>query len=108
MNNLQQIQTSGVFPLNSKKTEVPESQLKNKSQNLLAGLIPDDVFETLQEHGLLDEKAIRDYHIRNIYKEFRRTMTTAIAIEKIQQLYPYLQFDTIRKLVYKVGGKKRG
>ncbi len=51
---------------------------------------------------LLDEKAIRDYKIRQMYKDMRREMSAGEAIDKIQEMFPYLQFDTIRKIVYQV------
>ncbi len=75
--------------------------------NLLSDLVSDDVFQTLQEQGLLNDKAIRDYHIRKSFKEFRKDMSTSEAIEKLQQLYPYLQFDTLRKIVYQLTSKKK-
>ncbi|MGB9696920.1 MAG: hypothetical protein ACP5P3_06100 [Ignavibacteria bacterium] len=75
---------------------------KSKSENPLSDLIPDEVFNTLRKYKLLDEKAIRDYRIRQMYKEMRREMSAGEAIDKIQEMFPYLQFDTIRKIVYQV------
>lgn len=75
---------------------------KNKSDNPLSDLISDEVFNTLRKYKLLDEKAIRDYRIRQMYKEMRREMSAGEAIDKIQEMFPYLQFDTIRKIVYQV------
>ena len=78
--------------------------LKQKSNNThpLRELIDDDVFETVKKFKLLDEKAIRDYKIRQMYKDMRREMSAGEAIDKIQEMFPYLQFDTIRKIVYQV------
>jgi hypothetical protein len=58
--------------------------------NPLAELISDEVYEILESHNLLSEKGIRDYQIR----------------QKFREDYPYLQFDTIRKIVYKLNTKR--
>ncbi|MFW5973599.1 MAG: hypothetical protein ACOCTG_06365 [Bacteroidota bacterium] len=69
--------------------------------NPLSELISDDVFHRLAEHNLLNEKSIRDYQIRKRFREMRRSaIATNDAIEMLQDDYPYLQFDTIRKIVY--------
>ena len=69
--------------------------------NPIQELINDDVFLTLSKHGLLDEKAIRDYIIRNKFHELRqKRISTGDAIDSLRGEYPYLQFDTIRKIVY--------
>ena len=80
----------------------PTTKSKSKSDNPLSELINDDVFNTLKKYKLLDEKAIRDYKIRQMYKDMRRELSAGEAIDKIQELFPYLQFDTIRKIVYQV------
>lgn len=71
-------------------------------QNPLDDLIDDKTFSLLNDQGLLSDKAIRDYQIRRIFKEMRRTMSAGDAIDKIRDLHPYLQFDTVRKIVYKI------
>ncbi|MBN1632778.1 MAG: hypothetical protein JW917_01275 [Ignavibacteria bacterium] len=80
----------------------PVIKQKNLNTNPLSDLIDDDVFEKLKKYKLLDEKAIRDYKIRQMYKDMRREMSAGEAIDKIQEMFPYLQFDTIRKIVYQV------
>jgi len=80
----------------------PVIKPKNSNTNPLNDLISDDVFEKLKKYKLLDEKAIRDYKIRQMYKDMRREMSAGEAIDKIQEMFPYLQFDTIRKIVYQV------
>ncbi len=112
LEKLQSRQVGGVLPLtkitpqesNHRELSDPEDTLDN---NVLSDLVSDEIYYALQEHGLFDEKAIRDYHIRKSFKEFRKTMNTTFAIEKLQQLYPYLQFDTLRKIVYRVGNRKK-
>ena len=76
--------------------------VKSKSDNPLSELIDDNVYNTLKKYKLLDEKAITDYKISQMYKEMRRELSAGVAIDKIQELFPYLQFDTIRKIVYQV------
>ena len=72
--------------------------------NPLAGLISDEVYALLNEHNLLSEKAIRDYQIRQQFRKMRRQDIPAYeAIEQLREQYAYLQFDTIRKIVYGLG-----
>ena len=74
--------------------------------NPLNGLISSDVYAVLAEHNLLSEKGIRDYKIRQEFRELReREVPASEAIEELRDRYPYLQFDTIRKIVY--GPRKR-
>lgn len=76
-------------------------------QNPLSGLIGDEVYELLETHNLLNEKGVRDYQIRQRFREMRSDEVPAYdAIEALREEYPYLQFDTIRKIVYKLNGKR--
>ena len=76
-------------------------------RNPLSGLIGDDVYEVLETHNLLNEKGVRDYQIRKRFREMRTEDVPAYdAIESLRDEYPYLQFDTIRKIVYKLNGKR--
>ena len=68
--------------------------------NPLAELIDDETYALLQKHGVLYEKAIRDHQIRKAYRQIKPGMSSSSAIEKIRESYPYLQFDTIRKIIY--------
>ncbi|RFM23223.1 MAG: hypothetical protein D0433_12130 [Candidatus Thermochlorobacter aerophilum] len=71
-------------------------------RNPIRELVSDDVFIKLRQNRLIDEKQLRDYHIRQLFKAAReRKLSAADAIEYVQKEYPYLQFDTIRKIVYK-------
>ena len=79
--------------------------VKSKTDNPLIELIDDETYNNLKKYKLLDEKAIRDYKIRQMYKDMRREMSAGEAIDKIQEMFPYLQFDTIRKIVYQVSKK---
>lgn len=75
-------------------------------QNPLRGLISADVYAVLAEHNLLSEKGIRDFVIRSEFRDLRdRDVPASEAIEELRDRYPYLQFDTLRKIVY--GLRKR-
>lgn len=72
-----------------------------QTANPLAELINDDVYNLLHSRGLIDEKSVRDYIIRKKFKALRaKKVSASEAIENLRNEYPYLQFDTIRKIVY--------
>lgn len=78
-------------------------QVKSKIENPLSDLISDEVYELLSSKGLIDEKSVRDYQIRTKFKQLRATKVSASdAIDALREEYPYLQFDTIRKIVYQI------
>lgn len=70
-------------------------------RNPLSELISDDIYNLLNSRGLIDEKSVRDYIIRKKFKTLRsKKVSASDSIEAIRAEYPYLQFDTIRKIVY--------
>ena len=69
--------------------------------NPLGDIVPDEIYQMLEEHKLLNEKGVRDYKIRKQFKSMRNQDVPAYeAIEELREQHPYLQFDTIRKIVY--------
>ncbi len=77
--------------------------VKARIENPLSDLISDEVYELLSSKGLIDEKSVRDYQIRMKFKQLRANKVSASdAIDTIREEYPYLQFDTIRKIVYQI------
>ncbi|MEW5841790.1 MAG: hypothetical protein AB1775_00850 [Bacteroidota bacterium] len=79
-----------------------ESSSKNEI-NPLSDLIPDNTFKVLENKGLLNKKSLRDHVIRKKFLELKQNDVTMVeAIETIRKEYPYLQFDTIRKIVYQI------
>lgn len=77
--------------------------MKSKNLNPIPELITDELFVRLKEHNLIDEKALRDYLIRKKFRELRAQKVSAgDAIDYIREEHPYLQFDTIRKIVYQI------
>lgn len=76
---------------------------KYAKQNPLADLISDEIYELLDSRGLINEKSVRDYQIRKKFKTLREQKVSASdAIDRLREDYPYLQFDTIRKIVYQL------
>ena len=79
---------------------------KEDCLNPLAGIVSHATYEKLSEHNLLHDKAVRDYHMRRTFRALRREGVSAQeAIAQIRETYAYLQFDTIRKIVYNVNGR---
>ena len=75
--------------------------LNQVQHNPLADLISNEVYEALISRGLINETSVRDRDIRKKFKLMRANKITAgDAIEALREEYPYLQFDTIRKIVY--------
>ena len=78
-----------------------EAELAKTLSNPLSDLISDDIFELLFSRGLIHERAVRDYRIRMKFKALRaQKVRTGDAIDSLREEYPYLQFDTIRKIVH--------
>ena len=76
-------------------------QLEDNLDNPIPDLINDDIYELLNSRGLINHKSVRDYQIRKKFKSLRATKLSASdAIDILREDYPYLQFDTIRKIVY--------
>ena len=69
--------------------------------NPLADLISNEVYELLTSKGLINETSVRDREIRKKFRMLRANkMNSGDAIDALREEYPYLQFDTIRKIVY--------
>lgn len=74
-----------------------------KYHNPISDLVSDEIFELLNKHGLINEKSVRDHMIRKRFDDIKNNNHNASeAIEIIRKDYPYLQFDTIRKIVYQI------
>ncbi len=68
--------------------------------NPLKSHIPDAVFEFLVKNNLLYEKGVRDFKIRQRFNHLKSEYSTQRSIELLQSEYPYLQYETIRKIIY--------
>lgn len=83
-----------------------QASIDQNGYNPLAELITDEVYDLLEEHNLFNEKSVRDYQIRRKFRSMRANEIPAYdAIEQLRDDYPYLQFDTIRKIVYKLNSR---
>jgi hypothetical protein len=68
--------------------------------NPLKSHLSDSTFEFLIKNELLREKGVRDFKIRNAFQNLKQEVSTQRAIEILQEEYPYLQHETIRKIIY--------
>ncbi len=73
--------------------------------NPVPDLVPDEFYEILRAHDLISEKGIRDHIIRKAFKAMRdeQALKSCEALARLQTVYPYLQVDTIRKIIYRIG-----
>jgi len=75
----------------------------SENKNPLSEFISDEVYTLLASKKLINEKSLRDYQIRKKFKTLRRNNINACdAIDIIRNDHPYLQFDTVRKIVYDI------
>lgn len=85
-----------------------QAAIDHEVSNPLSGLVTDEVYQILDEHDLLSEKGVRDFQIRQKFRAMRRSnVSAAEAIERLRDDYAYLQFDTIRKIVYRMNTSRR-
>ncbi|SRR5579883_820136 len=84
---------------------VPAAPANDEHGNPVADLIPDEVYQLLRSNDLISEKGVRDYMIRRTFKAMRenKAIKSSEALERLQAIYPYLQIDTIRKIIYRIG-----
>lgn len=80
--------------------------MRPSEYNPLREIVSADVYAALAEHNLLNEKGVRDYRIRQEFRALRdEDVSASEALERLCDRYAYLQFDTLRKIVY--GLRKR-
>jgi hypothetical protein len=74
--------------------------------NPIPELLSDELFMLLDSHDLFDTTKIRNYKMRKEYKSLREMhLKQCDAIELMLKDYPYLQFESIKKIV--VSGERR-
>ena len=75
--------------------------IRKELTNPISDLISDEIYDLLLSKGLINDRAVRDYIIRKKFKSLRaQKLRTGDAIDTLREEYPYLQFDTIRKIVH--------
>jgi hypothetical protein len=96
--------THGLAPFVDLEQNPYAAHTNSRESNPVAELIPDEVYILLRSNDMINEKAVRDYVIRRAFRELRQQqhVKTTEAIEKIKEIYPYLQLDTIRKIIYRI------
>jgi hypothetical protein len=78
-----------------------EIKPKEEGINPLSDLISNEIYDLLYSRGFLNETSLRDRIIRKRFKSLRmKKYRVSDAIEIIREDYPYLQFETIRKIVH--------
>ena len=71
--------------------------------NPIYQIVSDELYSTLLQLNLLNKKVLRDFQIKRRYLELRKSgFRSADAIDRILEEYAYLQFDTVRKIIYSV------
>jgi len=79
-----------------------EHNINSEHDNPLADLISDEIFQLLSTRGLINQRSVRNYHIRKRYQSFRdANLSVSDCIDRLRSEYPYLQYDTIRKIIYR-------
>ncbi len=83
----------------------PAQAPSDAGPNPVSELIPDEIYQVLRSNDLINEKGVRDYIIRRSFKAMReeQELKSSEALERLQAIYPYLQIDTIRKIIYRIG-----
>jgi hypothetical protein len=77
------------------------SNYSKEISNPISDLVSDEIWDLLNSKGLINERSVRDYIIRRRFKILRsQKVRTGDAIDTLRSEYPYLQFDTIRKIVH--------
>ena len=75
--------------------------LESVFANPISDLISDEIYYLLKDKNLINEKNLRDYQIKKKFRDLRsKSFSSTEAIESIRHDYPYLQFDSIRKIIY--------
>lgn len=70
------------------------------SGNPLEKYLEDDLFNLLLKKGFLNERAIRDLYIKNRYNQLKIKSRPKVIFQNIQEEFPYLSVETIRKIIY--------
>lgn len=72
-----------------------------ETRNVLSNLISDEIYFLLQKNNFFDKVEVRNYVIRQDYHFLRgKGVSTEKCVEKLQNQYPYLSYDTVKKIAY--------
>jgi hypothetical protein len=71
--------------------------------NPISEFIPENLYFDLLKKGFLNERAIRDYYLKKKYYTLRSRYTPQDIFSLLQEEFPYICKDTIRKIIYTRG-----
>lgn len=78
-----------------------ELNFNELEKNPLNDLINKETYDLLMNKGLFNETSVRDWLIRKKFKSLRtKKIKVSDAIDLLRESYPYLQFETLRKIVH--------
>jgi hypothetical protein len=85
---------------NRKNTMAQKKVTLLPDTNPLADIISDKAYQELYRRGLLNKLGVRNHRIKNIVAYQKSMgMEEADAIDKARESFPYLIFETVRKIV---------
>ena len=76
--------------------------------NPLKDYLDNEKFKLLWEKGFLNERAIRDFYIREKFGVLKEELKPKQIIDMLQREFSYLSSETIRKIVYSKGNGMNG
>lgn len=74
-------------------------------KNPIPELVNDKSYQSLIANGIINETAVRDYLIKRRFAELKKTEKATKAIELISEEHPELEYDTVRKIIYRTKRK---
>ncbi len=72
--------------------------------NPLREFIPDELFFKLKSKGFLNERAVRDFYMKKRFQILKQDHPPKKIFSILQQEFPYLSVDTVRKIIYSKNG----
>ncbi len=72
--------------------------------NPIKEFISDHLYNELSAKGFLNERAIRDYYLKKRFIELRSAYSPREIFSLLQEEFPYICEDTIRKIIYTRNG----
>ncbi len=72
--------------------------------NPLQDFIPDELFFRLKSKGFLNERAVRDYYMKQRFENLKKSHPPKRIFSILQEEFPYLSVDTVRKIIYSRNG----
>lgn len=72
--------------------------------NPLHEFISDELFRKLESKGFLNDRAVRDYYMKKRFEVLKKSHPPKKIFEMLQQEFPYLSVDTVRKIIYSRNG----